>query len=267
MTILVLEGDSDLVTLSGCLDRQHCRVVVAASGKPDAIQAVEFADVEGMEGVLAIVDSDFVDIHESRSSSSRIFYTDLYDLDSSVFFVEGIVERCVEALVGYVAVHGEDASHGDSGQLAAIRDDAVRMASLVGYLRLYAMKGSHELPLDNFPIERVFDGGFQVSAEELKAILPKKCRGVSLSEDMIDAWLVRMESEAIPVRRVSQGHDLFRALSYSVKIRWGMALKADVWEKLARSHWRIDHLRSLRLFDQVLSWSKSTGFCVWVANE
>ncbi|WP_412076733.1 hypothetical protein ACLF6K_15935 [Streptomyces xanthophaeus] len=263
ITLLILEGDSDLVTLSTCLDRARCRVIVAASGKTDAIQAVEFADIEGFEGVLAIVDSDFVDIHEPRSASANVFYTDLYDLDSSVFFADGIVDRCVEALVGYVRIHGQDV-HGGSAELAVSRGDAVRMASTVGFIRLYSMQGSHELPLDNFPVERVFNGqGHQVNVDELKEILPKKCQGQTLTEGKIDEWLTRMEAEVIPAQRISQGHDLFRSLSYVVKKKWGVALKGDVWEKLARSHWRLDHMASQQLHSKVLNWSQETGYGVW----
>ncbi|MGW3059926.1 hypothetical protein ACWC98_28895 [Streptomyces goshikiensis] len=267
ITILVLEGDSDLVTLSTCLDRNGCRVVVATSGKVDAIQAVEFADSEGFAGVLAIVDSDFVDIHEPRSISPNVFYTDLYDLDSSVFFADGIVDRCVEALVGYVKVHGQDA-HGGSSELAASIADAVRMASTVGFMRLYSMQGSHGIPLDNFPIERVFDSaGHQVNVDELKVILPRKCQGRELAEGAIDEWLKRMGAETIPAQRISQGHDLFRSLSYVVKKRWGTALKADVWEKLARSHWRLDHMAGEQLHGNVHVWSQETGYGVWAASS
>lgn len=259
--ILVLEGDSDRITLSRCVDRGHCRVVVAVHGKRDVLEAIEFSDHHEFEGVLGVVDSDFVDLHETRSPSPNVFYTDLYDLDAMVFFADDLVERCLESLGG--SVYDEKNEYAD---IRAVKSAALVIASTVGYMRLYSMMGDHQIPLENFPVERIFTGvNYEVDVSELKVILPQKCRGEPLGESDIDSWIFRMEGDAISRERISQGHDLFRGLSYAAKRRWGTAIKAAMWERLARSHWRLDHMRDQQLYRQVQDWSHRTGYRVWLA--
>ncbi|MEU4872697.1 hypothetical protein [Streptomyces sp. NPDC021608] len=261
-TILILEGDSDCVTLARCIDREECRLVVA-QGKTEAIEAAEWSDMQGFEGVLSIVDSDLVDLVEMRSESANVVYTDPYDLDSMVFFADGILDRCIEAYCDYARVHADDSGE---ERIAFLKSKSLAMASLIGYLRLYSAIDGREITLDHFPFERAF------KTEELLPDIPalhlivaKRCKGVQIQESELNDWVARIESEVVPPIRVSQGHDLFRCLAYAVKTVLGVSIRGDHWEKIARSHWRLDHLEKTQLHRNVMEWCRVANRRVWLA--
>lgn len=261
LSILLLEGESDILTLSRCIDRESCKIVVA-NNKTEAVEAVEFSDTQGFDGVLAIVDADLIEIAEERSGSPNVFYTDLYDLDAMVFAAEGIVERCVESICDYSRVHGDGQG---ASLLAYMRSQVVEMASTVGWLRAYSMQGDHQIPLSNFPFEATFNSAtYEIDVAILKRVLIGKAKGESIDGGLIDVWIAKMPTESVSKSRVAQGHDLFRCLAYVVRSTWGVAVKADLWEKIARSHWGIDYLRLSALYREVGEWTARSGFQVWV---
>ncbi|WP_405734846.1 hypothetical protein OG885_23880 [Streptomyces sp. NBC_00028] len=260
-TILILEGDSDCTTLARCIDRDECRLVIA-QGKIEAIEAVEWSDVQGFAGVLAIVDSDLVDLVEVRSESSNVVYTDPYDLDSMVFFADGIVDRCVEAYCDYSRVHSDDSGE---ERIAFLKSKSLDMASLIGYLRLYSAIEGREITLDHFPFERAFEAeGLSPNIPALHLIVAKRCNGGPIQESELDGWIARMKSEVVPPARVAQGHDLFRCLAYAVKSTLGVSLRGDHWEKTARSHWRLEHLEKTQLYRRVAEWCRGSNRQVWL---
>lgn len=264
-TILVLEGDSDAHTLKHCLARETVKLVIA-NGKPEVLEAVEFSDEQGFSGVLGIVDADFVDFVEVRSSSTSVFYTDLYDLDAMVFFSGAPIDRCIEAFGKYSDL--DDKPEDGTSLSEVARRQATEMAAQVGFFRMYSMQGGHHISLDRFPFEKIFsEDGYKPSIPGLKEILPKKCKGDPICEADVDTWLDRAASEDTPIERVSQGHDLFRCISYVAKKQWGIAVKAEMWEGVARSHWSMQLLSETSLHAQIVDWSQASGFKVWRPNH
>ncbi|MFD7618159.1 hypothetical protein [Streptomyces sp. NPDC059802] len=263
-TILVLEGDSDAHTLKHCLARDVVKLVIA-NGKKEVIEAVEFSDEQSLSGVLGVVDADFVDLVEERSSSANVFYTDLYDLDAMVFFAGTPIDRCIEAFGKYSDLKEE--SDGRESLSSEVRESAVAMAAQVGFFRMYSMQGGHHMTLDRFPFETIFSGSdYEVDVRTLKDVLPRKCTGIAICESDVDEWIDRSSNEAIPVARVSQGHDLFKCISYVAKNKWGIAVKAETWEGVARSHWNMRLLSETSLFSQVSAWVQTFGYSVWRAD-
>lgn len=264
MTILVLEGDSDAHTLKHCLDREIVKVVIA-NGKKTVIEAVEFSDEQSFPGVLGIVDADFVDLVEIRSSSPNVFYTDLYDLDAMVFFAGTPIDHCIEAFGKYSDLR--EVADGDGSLSAEVRKSAAAMAAQVGFFRMYSTRGGHHMTLDRLPFEKIFsEPGYGPDVRVLKDILPKKCTGIAICEDDVDEWMDRSVNETIPLERVSQGHDLFRCISYAAKEKWGISVKAEIWEGVARSHWNMRLLSKTSLFSQVNTWAATFGYSVWRAG-
>ncbi|MFG3191968.1 hypothetical protein [Streptomyces omiyaensis] len=261
-TILVLEGDTDGVTLSECLDRDECRTVIA-HGKTDVIDAVEWADQQGYVGVLAIVDSDFVDIEEVRSESRNIVYTDAYDLDAMVFFAAGILERCIESLCMHHTAHG---STYDPGECAKVRDTAIGMAGFIGAMRLYSIRGGHHIAMDDFPFESAYKGSPpSLDSVQFAKIMLGRLKGADEAESLLNRWISLASVEPLPERRRAQGHDLFRSLALVVRKRWGASFRGDIWERFARSHWKMLHLEGTEMHAEVEKWCKRNNRKVWVS--
>lgn len=260
-SILLLEGHSDLVALADAINRATCQPLVAG-GKIEAIEAVEWSDGQGFKGVLALVDLDLVDLVEERSRSSNVFYTDSYDLDSLTFFEEGIVERCIEAMCSldrHGSVEDAGASH------AEVKNKAVCMAGLVGRFRLYSARDGRFISLDKFPFGEVYKGvDLALNVDKLRGVMLGRLKEISDAEQIFEDWLRRADIETTPIERVCQGHDLYRSLSLIISKVHGQNHRGEVWERIARSHLKIEHFRSTQFYAAIVSWCTANKRTVWV---
>lgn len=259
--ILVLEGDSDNLALRDFIDRSSCRPLVAY-GKVDAIEAVEWSDIQQFSGVLAVVDSDFVDMVEQRSASLNVIYTDNYDLDAFIFFSRGAVERCVEHLCSFDRFTEAD---GGEAHFRQLRARAAAMARLIACFRLYSMQDRCEISFDKFPFGEVYRGDALVLDEsKLRTIMIGKLKMLPDPEAVLASWLSRADVENAASERIVQGHDLFRCFSLIVAKVHGKSHQGDLWEKMARSHFTIENLRSADFHAAVAEWCNKNGKVVWI---
>ncbi|MFD8611574.1 hypothetical protein [Streptomyces sp. NPDC059631] len=260
-TILVLEGDSDSLALRDFIDRSNCRLLVA-DGKVEAIEAVEWSDIQAHSGVLAIVDSDFVDLAEQRSKSPNVIYTDNYDLDAYIFLSEGAVERCIEHLCSYDRFSQPD--NGDS-HFQKIKDKATSMARLIACFRLYSIRGNRQISFSRFPFGEVYRGAaLELDLGKFRQIAIGKMKSLPDPEAVFDDWWNRAEKEVLPSERIAQGHDLFRCLGLVIESRHGNSHRGEIWEKMARSHFTIDHLRNSEFYAASVAWCDRNRKKVWI---
>ncbi|MDX3458059.1 hypothetical protein PV396_40020 [Streptomyces sp. ME02-8801-2C] len=258
MTVIVVEGGSDAGTLTNCISRDDCRFVVAG-GKTAVLQTLELCDDQGFNGVLGVLDRDFVDMAEQRSSSTNIVYTDDYDLDAMVFFADGLTTRMVESLCGFENVHHQESTL----PLNSVTEYATGIASVIGTLRLWVCQNSIILRTEKFPIDQITTPDKCIDYTKLCDLAFKRCETESVTETTILTCLQAAPQAGSGRRRISQGHDLFRALSHIMKTTWGVAIKAEFIEKACRASWTPDHLRRTQLFQEVQDWEKRSQRTVW----
>lgn len=260
--ILILEGKTDRLTLSDFINRATCRILVATN-KTEAIEAVEWADLQRFDGIIGVVDSDLVDIVEARSVSQNVVYTDNYDLDALVFFSKGIIERCVEHLCNYDRFSEED--EGD-GTFRGVREKSAAMAHLIGCFRLYSIMDGYHIPLDKFPFGEIYRGPtLALDATRLRAIAGARFKQAAVSDpiSVLDGWLARAALEQLPAERLARGHDLFSCLGLVISSEFGTNHKGETWESFARSHLKLVHVRASGLYKRVLDWCEQSGKVVW----
>ena len=259
--ILVLEGDSDFLALRDFIDRSACRTLVA-DGKVEAIEAVEWSDSQQFSAVLAIVDSDFVDLAEERSTSTNVIYTDNYDLDAFIFLSRGTIERSVEHLCTFDRYSELD---GGEAHFRQLRAQAIDMARLIACFRLYSIQDHHFIPFDRFPFGEIFQGdNLLLDHDKLRLIMAGKLKVLPNPEAVLTDWLNRADCEDTAPERIAQGHDLFRCFGLIAAKVHGKSHQGDLWERVARSHFTIDNLRSANFYTAVREWCKANGKAVWI---
>jgi len=262
-SILLLEGHSDLIALTVAIDRSACQPLVAY-GKIEAIEAVEWSSEQGFSGVIALVDRDLVDLVERRSTNANVFYTDTCDLDSLTFFIEGIVERCIETMCTFDSY--ESATDSTITSPLEIKTKAASMAGLIGHFRLYSARDEKFAPLDKIPFGEIYKGSdITLQEDTLRGVMIGRLKALDNAEEIFDDWLQRAASEAIPPERICQGHDLFHCLSVVVSAVHGQKHRGEFWERIARSHLRIEHLKPTRFFNEIQAWCAVNKRTVWVA--
>ncbi|MEU1169300.1 hypothetical protein [Streptomyces microflavus] len=259
-TILILEGDSDLMAFRDFINRSSCRFLVA-DGKVEAVEAIEWSDIQKFSGVLAIVDSDFVDLAEARSSSPNVIYTDNYDLDAFIFLSEGPVERSIEHLCSYDRYSEPD---GGKRYFRNIRDQVIAMAKLIACLRLYSISDGMGVAFDKFPFGEVYQGAnLDLDEDKLQRIVASRIKAPD-PEGIFADWWSRAATEAQPSERIVQGHDLFRCLGLVIASKHGKSHEGEIWERMARSHFTIDHLRNSKFYAASVAWCEKNQRMLWL---
>ena len=80
---LLVEGSTDKHIYQWMMVKNACQIMVAG-GKENAVKVLTILEEEGILGVLAIVDADFMVLEEEQSSSPNLLLTDTHDLEMMI---------------------------------------------------------------------------------------------------------------------------------------------------------------------------------------
>ena len=81
---LLVEGSTDKHTYQWIIAKGACQIMITG-GKENAIKVLAILEGEGILGVLAIVDADFMVLEEEQPSSPNLLLTDTHDLEMMIF--------------------------------------------------------------------------------------------------------------------------------------------------------------------------------------
>ena len=144
-SILIIEGNNDIKFYKKFIDENMCHVVVS-HGKKNALDSIEILNAENIDGVIAIVDSDFWKIEGIPDLPNNIFYTDSHDSESMIFssdaFDRIVNEYCTEHKIS---------------KIENIRYFIYESARPIGYLRLASHKNELGLSFNEINYKKVTD--------------------------------------------------------------------------------------------------------------
>lgn len=86
---LIVEGDTDMRLYEKFTDNSHC-ILIPASTKNNAIDALQLLEADVFEGILVIVDTDFWNLDGVDPGNPNIILTDTYDLESMLIFSDAL---------------------------------------------------------------------------------------------------------------------------------------------------------------------------------
>jgi hypothetical protein len=81
---LLVEGETDDKALAKFVDSTACSIIVA-SGKRNALQAMDLLEEDGFDRAFCVIDADFDRIKGTPPSSESISMTDCHDMDLTIF--------------------------------------------------------------------------------------------------------------------------------------------------------------------------------------
>ena len=82
-TVVIVEGPSDKTAYRSLLAQDACRIVIA-HGKENAAAALQILEHDAVDGILTIVDADFIHLEKAPSRSENLVVTDLHDLECMI---------------------------------------------------------------------------------------------------------------------------------------------------------------------------------------
>ncbi|MFF3444012.1 hypothetical protein [Streptosporangium sp. NPDC002721] len=261
--ILIVEGDSDDAALAGHINDDEVNVI-PGYGKGIIERVMSMVNDAGMREVGAVLDRDFGDIVTGDSPPLNTFYSDMYDLDATIFLSGSLCERVANNFSSVDAVRSITVSLG----CVSIEQAVISLALPLGVLRLISVRDGLGLRLQDFPLgEVVADDCRMVDIEQLtvKAIQRSNDQVARGPKDLAADLMTELLDISDP-KRMCSGHDLVRSLSVLLRKKSGVSMRPDTLERAFRAAFSCDLLCRTILYAEVGAWGRKMGREVWACD-
>jgi len=259
-TILLVEGESDANALDPHLSLSDCQSVIG-NGKKAVTRAIEIARERANGGVIGLVDRDFMGILEPEHGPDGLFFTDQYDLDSTILSFPDIVERIVS---GHCDKESVDAYRNNAG--SDYLAPALEACRMVAALRAHCKQSGLKCSLRDFPMHSIINRKtWEVELSTLVRIVQDRCKELPppSKEELIEGITTGLA--LIPQGSSScSGHDLLGALAFFMHNKWkSSTISGPNLGRTVRSNFDCDHLQRTNLYREVQEWSLRSRRRIW----
>ena len=253
--IFVLEGKSDVRSLDPYIDQAEC-TVVQSYGKTAILGALRKLEVADQARCVALVDRDFSDLI-GEHIPANVILTELYDRESDFLLKANLIEK-------YFSTIGDPSKTLDLLQDcddSDLRLAIVRVAALVGSVRLYSVSESLGLRLSRLPFGTLLRRPIRLDTHELVEMIVKKTSDCVLDPNLLVEYL--MQRVVKDLDRMCSGHDLISIIAISS----GWWAKSVVGKREINNYVeatvRLETLAKLRWFGELASWATTRGHKIW----
>ncbi|GAA0473706.1 hypothetical protein Ade02nite_74050 [Paractinoplanes deccanensis] len=257
---LILEGESDVSALNGHINFDECQPI-PGYGKPAVLKAMRIVEQQNMRSVAALVDRDWAGFLEEISQIQSVFYTDGFDLDSTIMAMKSVRDRVI---INFSNAQRMSA-YLERTNISDVIDVVVASAIVVSAVRYLCETGKIVGSAKDFPIDVVMnlDGGGVDELRTLELAMRKAGQTSPRAElalkDLSDVL------NGLPAKvECCNGHDLARGLAQLMHKRLGSsALGGDLVERAMRSALGCHDLQSTQLFADLLNWGLTENRNIW----
>lgn len=256
-TFVLVEGESDCALIDSHLTADS--ETLPATAKGIAIGAAVLAHENGVEGVIALVDRDFVGSLESPCPAPNVVYTDAYDLETTLFELRPVRTRVMNSYCKKVFRTG---TLGASA-LADAANLALKSASAVAAFRYCSIQNGWGIGVRMFPIHVIVDlNDGEPDIDRLCLIALSKARS-SLDLKMTAALVRERYPWMLARPDYCSGHDLMNALSYVINSKFGGSTGHDGLSAAFRAATSCNDLGKTRFFGQLRDFGIAIEKPVW----
>jgi hypothetical protein len=259
--VFLAEGDSDCSALETLVD-QDATNLIPGHGKKNVKGAIDLADKHDLKRVVALLDRDWLDLLEERSTSPNTFYTDDYDIDATIFFAGTVANR----VAANFSERSKLSAFLAKVDCADIRQWCLKVTLPIGVLRYISQRDNLQLALTGFPVDDVLLDDFSsVDLGKLVHIAYARSKHRPGPEETDILGLLRIEIATLEgdARAYCSGHDIARALSAALRKKCGgsdgaQSIANAIRAALGRGDWK-----HTQLFAAVRVWAQQLGVLVW----
>lgn len=251
---LIVEGATDFRLFNQILPTDDWEVEFL-DGKENVAKCMTALVGGGVDRAAAVLDSDPLD---PSQASGQVFFSELADLDSDLFAIEGLIDRIVAA----------NAQVRDKKVLGSLgmqnwREVVLRLVEPWTAVRKHLVeKGIPGISMKDFPINRLGDKSTgQVSRSALENLLIERSGFNPLPEELTQALATPTSEELEPFHN---GHHLAAAVAWILaNLLASTKMNPNTIEDLARTAITEIELRKLLVVSQLSDWAHKRGTCVW----
>lgn len=251
--ILIVEGDRDIRVYGRLTDSKLCRLI-PGHGKNNTVDALMELETSGVQGILAIADSDFWKLDNFKPPSTNLLLTDTHDLETMVLSSDAL-EKVLDEFGSRDRIH-------NIGK--PIRDMLLQSALPIGILRWISSPTQENLNLkfDGLPFDTFVDRTtLIVDIDALVKALKINSNNISLDETRTKNRLdVSLARNFDPCQACS-GHDLVEILTIGLVNSFGnnkaRSLSSQQVDSILRLAYGQSQFSSTQLRQSILNWEKT----------
>lgn len=256
--ILLLEGETDCAIVDSHIDVASCDSMPTFS-KNNAVEAAHLAEQNGLGDVIAIVDRDWIGILDPSPAHSNVFYTGLYDLETTFFSFQKLRTRILNSHARRSALRLL-ANESDPAHPVTI---AIKAARALASFRYASRVHRWGVGVRDFPIHTIIDTSSGDPDFNLLCVIAKARAKVAFDEKLAVIVVRQIYDSSVVRFDDCSGHDLMNALSYVLNRRFGTSISGDVLAASFRAAVGCLELAQTKFFGEVDVFVRSRGFEVW----
>jgi hypothetical protein len=211
-SFLLVEGPTDAKVFFNLIDEHTCKLIIAY-GKANASRAIALLDENSVDGVLAILDADFLIAEGNTQDQGNIILTDSHDLETMLLSSDAFSRVIADLLP---AEQLEKTSH----LVDQCRSSLLIIGLRIGLVRWLNEAEALNLSFQDLPYGRFVDPiteGVDISTL-LNVLKTGRAGQLRLTEDEFLDKIRALESLEPDPWQVCQGHDLISLLELLLPI-------------------------------------------------
>jgi len=254
-TMVIVEGPSDRTAYRNLLDQDACRIVIA-HGHENATGALRILEDDGFDGILTIIDADFMHAEKRSSPLANLVTTDLHDLECMMM-----------ASPAFEKVLSEFA---EPSRLEAFEERAgcpfvatiLRNIMTVGYLRWLSLQDQLGLDFKGLKFHKFVErDDLRVDVAKLIGEVKNNSRQHGLDERDIQSRIETLRDSDHDPWQICCGHDLVSVLSFALRrtiaARNPTDVKPEALERALRLAYESAYFRDSELYKLIRSWESA----------
>lgn len=251
-TFLLVEGATDQRLFKRFTDTSRCKLR-ECHGKENVLSVLSLLEIRGFDGVVAIVDADFMLLEQVELPSNDLFITDEHDIEM-MFLRSKLLEQ-------YLDVHGSDDKlvrfWGENEQ--DVRRLLLNLGRHVGYIRWLSLRERFEFRFEGLDYEKFISRDkLELNVTKLIKTIKDHSRTAHIADNELLSKLNALISETHDLWHVCCGHDLIYILALGLKKALGThdareCTPEDI-EQTFRVGFSIEHFRATRLYQSLADW-------------
>ena len=255
---LIVEGSTDKRVYQWLAAENKCRII-AAQSKENAVKALAMLEDEGILGILAIVDADFMALEDEQSLSPNLLLTDTHDLEMMILNSLAL-EKVLDEFGSAVKIKNlVDKCKKD------IRSLLLACAMPIGYLRWISLRENLSLKFEDLKFEKFINkDDLTIDIMQLIRIVQshttsqKDSQKPLLKDSDLQDKIEQLSSDTHDPWHICCGHDVVTILSFGLRKAIGNSkiTEPDLIEKCLRLAYEHAFFSQTQLYAAIQIWEE-----------
>lgn len=261
---LIVEGEADEKFFKNLVNLRTCKIH-PIKGKPNVVSAIESINRQKIEGVMAIIDSDFDNILKKNTYSENVLVTDTHDIETLILKTDNI-DKILNEYSNY-----DKLVELDENKKISLLDRVLNIAQGIGKLRLASERQGLNLDFKELKYEDFIDEELELNYKELtRQVAYNSCKGkeiLIIEEHLQDELKIRQD-----IWQVCCGHDITKILATILSERGfgnssAQYINGIKLESALRMGYNYSRFFTTELYNAIVDWQGKYKWNLFVGEQ